>query len=53
MNPLLIFFVLLFLGAMFLIGNNPETHEVKKENTVNAAQTMDHLNHKDNDIGEE
>jgi hypothetical protein len=54
MKPLLIFAVLAFLGAMFLIGDNPEKHEVKKESTTSAAQTIDqHTANENEHIGEE
>ena len=33
-KPLLIFFVLLILGAMFLIGENPEYNPFNQDQTV-------------------
>ena len=54
MKPLLIFAVLAFLGAMFLIGNNPQKHEVKKEATVNAEDAIQHhINKEEQHMGEE
>ncbi len=57
MNPLLIFFVLLFLGAMFLIGEHPEYNPLssdKQEVTTNSSDVMSNAAKKENEqMGEE
>ena len=57
-KPLLIFFVLLFLGAMFIIGKNPKYHTLDKEqNTTTKVTTgdviKDEIIKEDKHIGEE
>ena len=54
MKPALIFAVLLFLGAMFLIGEHPEYNLFNSENDPSAtAQTMDeHIEASDAHQGE-
>ena len=39
MKPLLIFFVLLILGAMFLIGENPEYNPFNSESNAEVTST--------------
>jgi len=57
MNPLLIFFVLLFLGAMFLIGEHPEYNPLssdKQEVSTNSSDVMSNAAKKENEqMGEE
>jgi hypothetical protein len=55
MKPLLIFFVLLFLGAMFLIGENPEYNPFNSEKELSeTAQTLDeHIKASNEHQGEE
>jgi len=54
MKPLLIFFVLLFLGAMFLIGEHPEYNPFNSTQEASAtAQTLDeHIKASDEHQGE-
>ena len=59
-KPLLIFFVLLMLGAMFIIGENPkynplykEQNSTQKEATTTGDIIQDEINKEDEKIGEE
>ncbi len=58
-KPLLIFFVLLILGAMFIIGENPEYNPLNEEQTTETkvATTgnviQDEIKKEDEKIGEE
>ena len=54
MKSLLIFFVLLFLGAMFLIGEHPEYNPFITDPEVSTAQSMDdHIKASDEHQGEQ
>jgi len=57
MKPLLIFFVLLFLGAMFFIGENPEMNPFKKSEantTVHSSNVIAHeINASNQHLGEQ
>ena len=58
-KPLLIFFVLLILGAMFIVGENPEYNPFNEEQTIGSevATTgdviQDEIKKEDAKMGEE
>lgn len=51
-KPLLIFVVLLFLGAMFLIGENPEYNPFNEEQTAATEAVATTGDKEDKNIGE-
>jgi len=57
MKPLLIFFALLFLGAMFIIGEHPEYNPLnsdKKEVATSSSKVIAEQTQKENkQMGEE
>ena len=52
-KPLLIFVVLLFLGAMFLIGENPEYNPFNEEQTAATEAVATTVDKEDKNIGEQ
>ncbi len=57
MKPLLIFFVLLFIGAMFIIGENPKLNPFQKNDTnvtTDSSKVLEHeINASNKHMGEE